>query len=102
MSGILAISPINPITGIKNPVPPSVVGTSQSGGFEAALEEAIFRVNQSQSEAKDSASRLLAGENEELHQVALATQRAEIEFELLLQVRNKAVQAYQEIMRMQL
>ena len=41
-----------------------------------------------------------SGETEELHQVILAGQRAEIAFETFLQVRNKVVQAYQEIMRM--
>jgi flagellar hook-basal body complex protein FliE len=42
------------------------------------------------------------GETEEIHQVILAGQRAEIAFETFLQVRNKAVQAYQEVMRMQM
>ena len=44
----------------------------------------------------------LLGENEELHKVAAATQQAELSFDLFLQVKNKVVQAYQEIMRMQL
>ena len=43
----------------------------------------------------------LTGGNEELHSVALAAQRASLEFELFLQVRNKVTSAYQEIMRMQ-
>ncbi len=53
-------------------------------------------------EARQSAERFLAGEGEELHQVALSAQRAELSFDLFLQVRNKVVTAYQEIMRMQL
>jgi flagellar hook-basal body complex protein FliE len=43
----------------------------------------------------------LSGGDEELHSVALAAQRADLQFNLFLQVRNKAVSAYQEVMRMQ-
>ena len=50
----------------------------------------------------DSVNRFLAGENEEIHNVVLNTQRAELAFEAFLQVRNKVVNAYQEIMRMQM
>jgi flagellar hook-basal body complex protein FliE len=43
----------------------------------------------------------LSGEGEELHQVALATKQAELTFDLFMQVRNKVVAAYDEVMRMQ-
>ena len=46
--------------------------------------------------------KFLTGENEELHTTILATQKAELAFELGLQVRNKVVDAYQEIMKMQM
>jgi flagellar hook-basal body complex protein FliE len=46
--------------------------------------------------------RFLSGEGEELHQTVMATQQAELSFELFLQARNKVVSAYQEIMRMQM
>ncbi len=46
--------------------------------------------------------KFLTGENEELHTTVLAAQKAEIAFDLGLQVRNKVVSAYQEIMRMQM
>ena len=49
-----------------------------------------------------SVERFLSGEGEELHTTILATQRAELSFDLFLQVRNKVVSAYQEIMRMQM
>ena len=44
----------------------------------------------------------LSGEGEDLHTVALATQRADLAFEMFQQVRNKVVSAYQEIMKMQM
>ncbi len=59
-------------------------------------------MEQTRNEAAQSVENFLSGEGEELHTTVLATQRAELSFELGLQVRNKVVQAYQEIMRMQL
>jgi flagellar hook-basal body complex protein FliE len=44
----------------------------------------------------------VTGENQDLHSTILATQRASLDFDLLLQMRNKVVQSYQEVMRMQL
>jgi len=73
-----------------------------SGSFRSVLEGMIGRVDQSQAQAQQAAESFLTGGNEELHSVALASQRAELQFDLFLQVRNKAVSAYQEIMRMQL
>jgi flagellar hook-basal body complex protein FliE len=52
--------------------------------------------------ASASVEHFLAGEGEELHTTILATQRAELSFELFMQARNKVVSAYQEIMRMQM
>jgi flagellar hook-basal body complex protein FliE len=61
----------------------------------------IGNVEQSQAQASQAAQNFLSGGDEELHSVALAAQRADLQFNLFLQVRNKAVSAYQEIMRMQ-
>ena len=54
------------------------------------------------SSAADSVQKFLSGDNEELHTTILATQKAELAFQLGLQVRNKVVDAYQEIMKMQM
>lgn len=55
-----------------------------------------------QNQAADAAQKFMTGENDEIHDIALAGQQAELSFELGLQVRNKVVNAYQEIMKMQL
>jgi len=74
---------------------------SGAGGFHSLLEGMIGQVEQSQAQANQAAQNFLGGGDEELHSVALAAQRADLQFNLFLQVRNKAVSAYQEIMRMQ-
>jgi len=78
-------------------------GSPGSGsGFGSALAEAIGSVEQFQKNADSSVGKFLSGEDEEIHKVALATQQASLSFDLFLQVRNKVVAAYQEVMRMQM
>lgn len=95
---------IQPIANI--PLPDSAISTSHvagpNGKFQEALEDAIFRVDQQRQDSKAGVDRFLNGEGGELHQIALASQRADLSFEMFLQVRNKVVNAYQEIMRMQM
>ena len=69
--------------------------------FASVLEGAIEHVEKSRENAADSVRRLLGGESDELHGTVLETQKAELEFEMFLQVRNKVVNAYQEVMKMQ-
>ena len=98
------MSAINPISMITvPPVAPAdgASAASGAGGFQSMLEGMIGRVEQSSTQAQQAAQNFLSGGDEELHSVALAAQRADLQFNLFLQVRNKAVSAYQEIMRMQ-
>lgn len=96
-------SPISPIGNAALPPVLDVPGEARRpGGFQRAFEDAIYRVESFRQGADKSVQALLAGEGEEVHQTVLAVQRAELAFDLFLQVRNKVVQAYQEIMRMPL
>ena len=79
----------------------STAQAGRPGGFAKILTQAVDRVELSQTAADQAVNRFLTGEGDDLHGTALAVQRAELEFTMMLQVRNKVVQAYQEIMRMQ-
>ncbi|MFN3323290.1 MAG: flagellar hook-basal body complex protein FliE [Bryobacteraceae bacterium] len=84
---------------------PGFEGRSSAPGgaqFEQFFREAVAGVEQLHQNANRTVDSLLKGENQELHNTVLAAQRAELSFELFLQMRNKLVQAYQEVMRMQL
>lgn len=72
------------------------------GQFQSVMKTALETVNSMKNSADATVQRFLSGEGGELHQVALEQQQAQLAFDLLLQVRNKAVQAYQEVMRMPL
>ncbi len=97
------IPPAGRITlGAALPTGGSPRGEGASGsGFGTALRQAVERVNQLQAESGEEVQRLLTGETEDLHKTILAVQKSELAFEMLLEVRNKVVQAYQEIMRIQ-
>ena len=93
-------APITPISGIALPAAPSTAPSRTAGAFQDVLSNAIRDVEAFGQNASASVERFLSGEGEELHSTILATQRAELSFDLFLQMRNKVVNAYQEIMRM--
>jgi len=95
--------PINSLPAVNIPdTAPTISGpTTDSSEFQSLLEGMVGRVEQSQAQAKNAVDTFLNGGSDELHSVALASTRAELEFDLFMQVRNKVVSAYQEIMRMQ-
>ena len=73
-----------------------------SGEFRGVLEGTIQKIEQTRNQAAQAVEGFLSGDSQELHTAILATQRADLAFELGLQVRNKVVSAYQEIKRMQM
>jgi len=97
------MTPIREIGQIPIPSMPEAPTISPSGqGFADILADSIKSVEQASGEASKSVEKFISGETDDLHRVALSAQRAELSSELFLQVRNKIVQAYQEIMRMQM
>jgi|SRR5581483_6420666 len=75
---------------------------TSGGEFRDILQGAIDQVERSSNNAAQSVQDFLAGDGDDLHSTALAVQRADLEFSLMMQVRNKVVSAYQEVMRMQM
>jgi len=99
-----AILPVNTsIPQIAGLAPPSAAARAApaASAFQDVFAEAVGQVEQFQANASASIGRFVAGEGEELHQVALATQQANLAFNLFMQVRNKVISAYQEVMRLQ-
>jgi flagellar hook-basal body complex protein FliE len=94
------VSAISSISGLEPLQPLAQAG--KPGEFQSVLEGTIQKLESVNNDATDAVQKFLTGENEELHTTVLATQKAEIAFDLGLQVRNKVVSAYQEIMRMQM
>ncbi|HEX7743265.1 MAG TPA: flagellar hook-basal body complex protein FliE, partial [Sphingobium sp.] len=70
------------------------------GGFTEALNSALQQVNGLQSQAGEAASAFERGETTDIAAVMLAKQQASVSFEATLQVRNKLLSAYKDIMSM--
>jgi flagellar hook-basal body complex protein FliE len=101
---------INPVGGI--PLPPVLPSVPSLGGgegktgawedFSVTLAKQIKETDRLQKEAKDLGRRALLGNaGVSIHEAQIASSQAELHLRLLLQVRNKAVEVYREVMSMQ-
>ena len=70
--------------------------------FKSTLKNFVQDVSAMQDEADNTSEAFVRGEITDLHQVTLSAQKARLSLELLLEIRNKVMDSYQEIMRMQL
>ncbi len=69
--------------------------------FGETLNQAIRDVNSLQNEAGSAVNRMISGEAVDLHEVMVAAEKAKTSFDLLMEIRNKAIDTYRELMRMQ-
>ncbi|HVJ07604.1 MAG TPA: flagellar hook-basal body complex protein FliE [Acidisarcina sp.] len=87
-----AASTVSPLTpGASGEAPP----------FGKLLRDAISNVQQLESSAAQTTQALMRGDGVDIHAAMIATQKADLAFDLALAVRNKAVTAYQQVMGMQ-
>ena len=96
IGSIKALGSINPGT---------VYGGAGSVGkvqksFADQLQQAVLEVDNLQTNRQDMVEGMVSGEVTEVHDVMVAAQESQLAFELLLEVRNKLLEAYQEVMRM--
>ncbi len=73
---------------------------SPAVSFSSYLGEMVSKVNAAQQESDKAVQELATGEARGLHEVMIAMEKSSISFQFLTQVRNKVVEAYQEVMRM--
>ena len=96
-----ALPPIQGIPGIQRPgTIASPAAAETPNAFRALLESSVRNVSQLQTDASSSVDQFVTGGQDDPHTMMLAVQRADLAFDLFVQVRNKVVQAYQEVMRM--
>ena len=98
---------INPLQAIQNipniplagSISPAGGGTAGGDAFSSILQQSIQNVSHLQGEADTSINQFLSGENDDPHTMMLSVQRSSLAFDMFVQVRNKVVQAYQEVMK---
>lgn len=81
--------------------PSAAEGNSEAISFGKLLEKSLSDVNATQLDADRAIKELVAGRNKNIHETMLAIEKADMSFKLAMQVRNKVIEAYKEIMRMQ-
>jgi flagellar hook-basal body complex protein FliE len=91
--------PAFPGTLPTSPTTPSSTGTE--GGFGDTLKSAINQVNDLYDSSSHQVAQLVHGDRQDVHNVMIAVEKADIAFQLMMQVRNKIVNAYQEVSKLQ-
>jgi flagellar hook-basal body complex protein FliE len=94
IQGIPAPSPAVPISG-------SSPGVGEEGSFYDTLQGAMSQVQELHSDAQGKVAGMLDGTGEDVHSAMIAVEKAGLAFEMMVQVRNKIVQAYQTVSQMQ-
>ncbi len=83
--------------------PASLAGVQTgSGAFDRTLEQFVGEVNAKQAAASDTVHGLISGQGTSLHQTMISLEEAHVSFQLMVEVRNKLLESYQELMRMQI
>ena len=96
ISGLGAIGTINSLPKLT-PLEPA----GAEGSFSGVLSNALQQVNTLSSGAEQQIGSLLSGGNADMSSVMIAVERADVSFQLMMQLRNKIVNAYQDIEKMQ-
>ncbi len=96
---ISALGSLGSIGGL--PKLPSLQPADAQGGFGAVLSTALEKVNELDTGADQQVGTLLKGGNADMSTVMIAVEKADIAFQLMMQVRNKIVNAYQDIEKLQ-
>lgn len=112
IGGVLSSGNIERITdrgqAIDGPIPPGNQSAVEGQGvgpatqsFGEMLNTSVEKLNDLQNQADRAAKEMVAGRNKNIHETMLMMEKADMSFKLAMQVRNKIIDAYREIMRMQ-
>ena len=98
---IAPIGSVMPVTGTSNVSGTTATSGTGGSGFATAMTGAVDELQQLQSTSNDLAIKAVTGDLDDIHNATIASTRAQVTLELVAAVRNKGVDAFNEIMRMQ-
>lgn len=99
----MSVTSLEPIASFQITPFESLLSSDKSAvDFPKLLVDEMAKVNQSILLAERSLRDLAAGNTENLHQIMISMEEAKLSFQLMLQMRNKVLEAYQEVLRMQI
>lgn len=99
MAQIANVSEANRVNNVSNL---NINTTNTNSDFMKIFEDALNMVNEAENNSKESSSALLNKTIEDLHTVIIDAEKAQLTLGLAVQVRNKVIDAYNEVMRMQI
>lgn len=91
--------------GVGRPRELEIVGIeldNEAGTFTSMLKEAIYSVDATQKAAGARVEDVVTGKSDNIHEVMIAMEKAKVSFQMMLEIRNRAVETYQELSRMQI
>lgn len=93
------LNPLGPAAGAAG----TAAGTprAEQGGFADVLKGKITEINELQLQADKAIAGVMLEDSQSIHQAVIALEKANVSFRTMMEVRNKIVEAYQEVMRMQ-
>lgn len=98
----MAIQGISSINNLISATPLKATSeTKETGSFKELLMDALQNVNSLEQESTKMTGDFIAGRTDDIHSVLIAGEKASISLQFVMEVRNKVMDAYQEIMRMQ-
>jgi flagellar hook-basal body complex protein FliE len=98
------IIPFTELEKLSPGILPNPIGVTNTApaGFDKLVTGLVHEVSAKQATAGEAVNGLLSGQNVSLHQTMIAMEEASISFQLMVEVRNKLLESYQELMRMQI
>ncbi len=102
MDPLLNLNPLNPVKPASQGEAPGIPGGQDVPSFKDLLQKAIHEVNMDEHVAAQEARNLMTGQGTDMHSAILAVQKADVSFNTMMAVRSKLIDAYREVMRMQM
>jgi flagellar hook-basal body complex protein FliE len=99
---MMQVNGANLISGISNTQNINKASANKTVSFSDFMNEALDKVNSLQKESTDATNSFISGETDNIHTVMIAGAKADLALQMTLQVRNKVMDAYNEIMNMQI
>ncbi|MGH9499990.1 MAG: flagellar hook-basal body complex protein FliE [Terriglobales bacterium] len=83
------------------PTAPTGLDDDAGSGFGSVLHQAIDKMGELNNDSEQQIGDLVQGKRQDIHNVMIAVEKADVAFQLMMQVRNKIVNAYQEVSKLQ-
>lgn len=98
---LVQANPVSPLTQVQGGTPADAPRTADGKSFQDVLQDFVQQVDQSQHQYDQAITAVESGDSDNLHRVMLAQGQAQLSLKLAVEVRNKLVEAYKDVMRTQ-